>query len=80
MAAFCILTSFSLQHAINSGIIKLAALTPVINVYRGMSGLALPPQLEGTNKFGSRLAIEYGEFQLLVPCRTRCCSLRWNSD
>ena len=49
------------QHAINSGIIKLAFLTPVINVFRGMSGLALPKQLEGTDKFGSRMGIEYGE-------------------
>ena len=67
MAVFCILISFPSQHAINSGIIKLAALTPVINVYRGMSGLALPPQLKGTDKFGSRLAIEYGESELEIP-------------
>ena len=52
--------SFLLQHAINSGIIKLSSLTPVINVYRGMTGLRLPPQLEVTDKSGSRLAIEYG--------------------
>ena len=50
------------QHAINSGIIKLSSFTPVINVYRGMSGLRLPPQLENANKMGSRLAIEYGKF------------------
>ena len=68
--AFCMFTPFSSQHAINSGIIKLASLTPVINVYRGMSGLALPPQLEGTDKFGSRLAIEYGESELDVSQRS----------
>jgi hypothetical protein len=54
------------QHAINSGIIKLSSLTPLINVFRGMSGLALPKQLEGTDKFGSSLAIEYGEFLALA--------------
>ena len=48
-------------HAINSGIIKLSVLTPVITVYRGMSGLKLPHELETPTKFGSLLGIEYGE-------------------
>ena len=34
-------------HAINSGIIKLSAITPVITVFRGATGLRLPDQLEG---------------------------------
>ena len=45
-------------HAINSGIIKLSTLTPVITVYRGMSGLELPRDLEVANKFGGKLGIE----------------------
>ena len=61
MTPACACCVFLSQHAINSGIVKLSSLTPVINVYRGMSGLRLPPKLEGTDKFGSRLAIEYGE-------------------
>ena len=47
-------------HAVNSGIIKLSALTPVITVFRGASGLKLPKQLEIPDKYGSRLGIEYG--------------------
>eukprot|EP01052_Picozoa_sp_SAG31_P010372 SAG31_NODE_567_length_14028_cov_4.022328_11_plen_268_part_00 len=47
-------------HSINSGIIKLSALTPVVTVCRGASGRALPEQLETANKFGSRLGIEFG--------------------
>ena len=46
-------------HAINSGIIKLSVLTPVITVYRGMSGLELPKELEIASKFGGKLGIEY---------------------
>ena len=57
-------------HAINSGIIKLSVLTPVITVYRGMSGLTLPPELETPTKFGSLLGIEYGE------CMTVAASIR----
>ena len=46
-------------HAINSGIIKLSVLTPVITVYRGMSGLELPKELKIASKFGGKLGIEY---------------------
>ena len=70
----CTFRSLS-QHAINSGIVKLSSLTPVINVYRGMTGLALPPELEGTDKHGSRLAIEYGEFPALVGPQCALASL-----
>ena len=42
------------------GIIKLSVLTPVMTVYRGASGLAMPSQVEVADKFGSRLGIEYG--------------------
>ena len=63
--------SFLLQHAINSGIIKLSSLTPLINVFRGMSGLALPKQLEGTDKFGSRFFLAKAKLkQLRVYTKT----------
>ena len=39
-------------HSINSGILKLSNLTPVLCVYRGASGLQLPEQLELPTKFG----------------------------
>jgi hypothetical protein len=47
-------------HAVNSGIIKLSALTPVVDVYRGAAGLKIPDQLEVATKFAGRLSIEYG--------------------
>jgi hypothetical protein len=45
---------------VNSGIIKLSVLTPVVDVYRGASGMRIPDQLEVANKFGGRLGIEFG--------------------
>ena len=47
-------------HAVNSGIIKLSVLTPVVDVYRGAAGLKIPDQLEVASKFGGRLGIEFG--------------------
>ena len=43
-------------HSINSGILKLSSLTPVLSVYRGASGLRLPDQLEMPTKFGGCVA------------------------
>eukprot|EP01052_Picozoa_sp_SAG31_P022826 SAG31_NODE_1838_length_7128_cov_4.274125_3_plen_139_part_00 len=65
-------------HAINSGIVKLSTLTPTLTVYRGMSGLPLPGELESADKFGSRLGIEYGELSrgqesICKGLSMRCC-------
>ena len=35
-------------------------LTLVMTVFRGASGLAMPPKLKVPSKLGSRLGIEYG--------------------
>ena len=63
-------------HAINSGIIKLSVLTPVITVYRGMSGLTLPRELEIPTKFGSLLGIEYGELSFGAPANCAGLTVR----
>jgi tetratricopeptide (TPR) repeat protein len=47
-------------HAINSGLLKLSALTPVLSVFRGAAGMKLPARLEVPDRFGGRLGIEYG--------------------
>ena len=48
-------------HAIQSGLLKLSALTPVMKVYRGV-----PDQLELPGKFGGRHGIEYGFMRCVV--------------
>jgi hypothetical protein len=47
-------------HSINSGILKLSQLTPVLAVFRGMSGMRIPHKLEVADKLGCRLGIEFG--------------------
>ena len=45
-------------HVINSGIVKTSKLTYAGKVYRGVSGLALPPEFWTPNKHGVRGGIE----------------------
>ena len=45
-------------HAINSCIVKTGKLTRCSKVYRGMSGMALPPEFWRKNEFGVRGGVE----------------------
>jgi NLR family CARD domain-containing protein 3 len=45
-------------HAINSAIVKLSKLTYAGTVYRGVSGLALPPEFWVANEFGVKGGID----------------------
>ena len=57
-------------HAVNSGILKLSLMTPVMTVFRGASGLGLPEQLEAPPKFAGRMGIEArGPLQTLAFVR-----------
>ena len=48
----------STLHAINSAVIKLGKLTKAETVYRGIGGMALPPEFWKVNRFGVRGGVE----------------------
>jgi len=45
-------------HAVNSAVIKLGKLTKAETVYRGIGGMALPPEFWKVNRFGVRGGVE----------------------
>ena len=64
-------------HAVNSGILKLSTLTPVVTGFRGLASLNMPKQLLEADEMGSRLGIEFG---FLSTTTDKAVAIKYGQD